>query len=806
MLPIRVEQKRSVSANVRHRRFLYPWFSFPSDSQDRVVDLTYPDGEVVHHDCNPQGLLESLAGADVYVENLDYNGLGQVTLMELGGTDLDLETSYGYRADNFRLQSLVTTGPGGTLQNLSYTYDDAGNVWSITDGTNGGQVQHFRYDALDRLTHAWTSGGGQGSYDHTYEYNAIGNITYRSDVGHYDYPDPGQPRPHAVTAAGGNSYAYDANGNMVTRTENGVTYQQEFDIENRLVRVINTAGEEARFLYDGDGNRVLQLHPDGTQTAYVGEYFEVTLDRAIVDDFEYTDSPLDHNWRIYAGSGTLTTVMGAGRPGRVLRASSGQGTGFGIRYPASGSLEIRRRELSVWIKDTNTFYFYVRVRATNGSDYYIRYQPTSGSPYASGSYAIVPVGTQYRDGSWRELRRDLDADLRAVFGVGVEYVQWFCVRGNYYLDDLMLIGTWETAIGETGQLDDTLTHTPRVVVLSRRYENPVVFAQPLSRDGGDTSVVRISDVQADRFTLYVDEAPGQGAGHTTEAVSYLVLEAGRWELPDGTLLEVGKTTTSAAVGNQFLNEWEQVDFSLPFSAPPIVVSQVQTENDPHWVKTRQRDTTATGFRVALEEEEDETTSHGSETVGWLATEPGQGEWNGHKYKAANTSNAVTHSWYQISFGSGAFTQAPRFIAALATYDGGDSAHLRYNRTSLTASGVQVMVEEDTTYDDETNHTTEVVSYLAIEGNGTLTGQAVIPGGQAVTKYYYAGGRRVAMRARGVVYRECLEPLRGADHLQKVVAAFRAPPAGATAHPGHAELHNQAVQSGQSYPLGVQTVQ
>jgi len=46
---------------------------------------------------------------------------------------------------------------------------------------------------------------------------------------------------------------------------------------------------------------------------------------------------------------------------------------------------------------------------------------------------------------WRELRRDLDADLpapactagrQAVFGVGVEYVKWFCVRGDYDLDDL----------------------------------------------------------------------------------------------------------------------------------------------------------------------------------------------------------------------------------------------------------------------------------------------------------------------------------------------------------------------------------
>jgi hypothetical protein len=63
------------------------------------------------------------------------------------------------------------------------------------------------------------------------------------------------------------------------------------------------------------------------------------------------------------------------------------------------------------------------------------------------------------------------------------------------------------------------------------------------------------------------------------------------------------------------------------------MSQVQTENDPHWVKTRQRNTTATGFEVALEEE-DETSAHGSETIGWLAIEAGQGSWSRHTYEAA----------------------------------------------------------------------------------------------------------------------------------------------------------------------------
>ena len=286
-------------------------------------------------------------------------------------------------------------------------------------------------------------------------------------------------------------------------------------------------------------------------------------------------------------------------------------------------------------------------------------------------------------------------------------------------------------IGETGMLNDTLTHSPQTVVLSRHYVNPVVFAKPVSRDGGDTSVVRITDVQADRFTLYVHEAPNKDGPHTTEAVSYLVLEAGRWELLDGTLLEVGTLSTDATVGPLIPNVWEQVDFSLPFSAAPVVVSQVQTNNDAHWVKSRQYNATAAGVYVALQEEDANTAPHGVETIGWLAMEAGQGSWNGHAYEAAKTADAVTHVWYQISFGQ-SFGQAPRFIAALATYDGGDSSHLRYNRTSLTASGVQVKVEEDTTYDSETNHTTEVVSYLAIQGDGTLTGQVYASSGSSVT--------------------------------------------------------------------------
>ena len=284
----------------------------------------------------------------------------------------------------------------GLLESLTYTYAPVGNMTRIVDGQapNGTQTLLFQYDHPDQLTYANANGSiiSQGGYTREYDYDKIGNINWRKDNGTtvtYDYPQsgPNSVRPHSAIATGGNnSYAYDDNGNMTDRTIHSGSHTGEYNlvynVENKLESVT-------------------------------------------------------------ANSETATTTgrkrsTGAGRTGRVLRATTSQGTGFGIRYPTSGSIDVPLNELSVWIKDTGTFYFYVRVHATNGSDYYIRYQPTDGSSYASGSYAIVPVGTQYRDGSWRELRRDLGADLKTVFGVGVEYVKWFCIRGGYDLDGLTL--------------------------------------------------------------------------------------------------------------------------------------------------------------------------------------------------------------------------------------------------------------------------------------------------------------------------------------------------------------------------------
>ncbi|MBI5877543.1 MAG: hypothetical protein HZB53_07830 [Chloroflexi bacterium] len=83
------------------------------------------------------------------------------------------------------------------------------------------------------------------------------------------------PRSHAVTAAGGNTYTYDLNGNMTLRTEAGTTYTQTWDVDNRLTQVVSST-LATQFAYDADGRRVLQTLPDGTKIAYVGG-IEVTI-------------------------------------------------------------------------------------------------------------------------------------------------------------------------------------------------------------------------------------------------------------------------------------------------------------------------------------------------------------------------------------------------------------------------------------------------------------------------------------------------------------------------------------------------
>jgi RHS repeat-associated protein len=278
------------------------------DLLDRPTTLTYPGGEMVTTTYDERGLPDSLASSATYVEQATYNFAGQLKSLALGN---GLTTWYGYHGyeasgnhDAYdarevtwywganhafgRLWRTCTEPDGSTRclaankdlplsgqrQDMRLDYGANGNVTASRDKVNSSQVQSFTYDHLDRLASGATDGVGAGLYDHAYSYDKLGNIqsvTRDGTIYNYHY-DPSQP--HAVTtvntpAAGEGSapppvpvfsLGYDANGNMDTRTDHaaGITYDQNFDVENRLEEVIDSGSNtRTTFAYDASGQRIM---------------------------------------------------------------------------------------------------------------------------------------------------------------------------------------------------------------------------------------------------------------------------------------------------------------------------------------------------------------------------------------------------------------------------------------------------------------------------------------------------------------------------------------------------------------------
>ena len=167
-----------------------------------------------------------MGGTASYITNIDYAASGQVNETYLGN---GVVSQSCYDANNLRLAqiraypgsltSCVNANPANTRFSLSYQqYDNVGNLKQVFDATRNETI-NYNYDDLDRLLSV------TGAYSQNFGYNAIGNLTNKAGVT-LNYPASGQNsvRPHAVTSLStGETYSYDANGNMTQRVEGGLT-------------------------------------------------------------------------------------------------------------------------------------------------------------------------------------------------------------------------------------------------------------------------------------------------------------------------------------------------------------------------------------------------------------------------------------------------------------------------------------------------------------------------------------------------------------------------------------------------------
>ncbi|MGW0807380.1 RHS repeat-associated core domain-containing protein [Nonomuraea sp. NPDC002799] len=251
------------------------------DAADHLTRVTYPavgglPAETVTTAYDAAGLPATMTGAAEYVWSALYDDRARPVWRMSGSRGTPFSRVLEYDADQ-RVSALKAGGGSTVLQHLQFGYDVTfGNVEDRATTLNGQTWREcFDHDDLQRLTRAFTTTGacaggtpgtGPQPYDHAYSYSVDGNLTRRVESGSavdYTYPSPGSPRPHAPTAVGAATYAWNANGDQASRTVDGRTDKFTWSPERHLAAVGGTT-----FVYDADGNRLIRKTATGT-TLYI---------------------------------------------------------------------------------------------------------------------------------------------------------------------------------------------------------------------------------------------------------------------------------------------------------------------------------------------------------------------------------------------------------------------------------------------------------------------------------------------------------------------------------------------------------
>jgi hypothetical protein len=303
---------------------------------------------------------------------------------------------------------------------------------------------------------------------------------------------------------------------------------------------------------------------------------------------------------------------------------------------------------------------------------------------------LDPTGKQY----------DSDWTAPDFCGVNVDY-------------NIMVVSSEPEPATDPGEVGSVTINQPdagtwHTVNLINRYIDPVVIMQPASFNGGHPTTIRIRNVTEYSFEFQMDEWDYLDGAHTTETIGYLVMEAGVYQLQNGTRIDAGVVEADH-------NFVEQV-FYQTFTTAPVVLTQVQSAFESAAVVTRQRAIDVDSFQVKVQEEEGNDGAHAPETVGYIAIEPGAGAIGNMAFEVRRTPNAVTHSWYGIDFQHS--YAAPIFLAGMQSYNGGNTAGVRYN--ALEADQTRVFVEEEQSADSEIRHVTEIIGYAVFDHAGSLT--------------------------------------------------------------------------------------
>jgi RHS repeat-associated protein len=247
----------------------------------RLANKTYPTGlRVTYGYTAGLGYLETLSNATTtYWRAKNVNAWGRLESQSSGNgvttvALFDPQTGRGTE---------LGAGAANSVFHHKYTYDSLSNLKTREDSNGAGNghavTESYGYDAVNRLNQYTISGPDMASpmtRTVDMQYNALGSLLYKSDVGNYTYPAAGSARPHAVTAIAGpaaNSYQYDSNGNMVAAS--GGKYRNiaytSFNLPDSNMGIGGSDGTRYTWQYDSSHARIKEVRTNtqGTRTTWI---------------------------------------------------------------------------------------------------------------------------------------------------------------------------------------------------------------------------------------------------------------------------------------------------------------------------------------------------------------------------------------------------------------------------------------------------------------------------------------------------------------------------------------------------------
>ena len=257
------------------------------DSANRITLIEYPDGRSLAYTYDAAGKRLSMVNQDNEGTFYTYTAAGQLATL---GDDSGVLTSYDYNAAG---RLVLETNRNGTY--TEYGYDPAGRLNAITnyDGTDSiTSFFQYSFDLAGRQIEAVTQ---DGTWDYTYD-NAgqlVGadftstNINVPSKTLAYQYDAAGNRiaviedsvttnyasnNLNQYETAGGKSFTYDEDGNLIAQAEAGNHYTYVYDIDNRLIQVTKPDSTIITYEYDAFGNRSAIID-NGVRTEFLVDPF-----------------------------------------------------------------------------------------------------------------------------------------------------------------------------------------------------------------------------------------------------------------------------------------------------------------------------------------------------------------------------------------------------------------------------------------------------------------------------------------------------------------------------------------------------